>query len=227
MWHKVNRLHTLTRDSWHSLFTWHYLCHKCSCQIQNELYYSCRCLWFMCQLEFATRYQNYYLNGKPCHSDTPQMQSTVHVAWVNYSYMVTRKSISDIFDKAEWNVSRRRQQKLNRPTHIYWNVGWKKSEWVTRREMMKIGKKAQPHPLRWLQQNGWLMSCFAMWLLFIVGKYFWCVVFVPFSPSSLPKIHKSQSAKQFPVASPQADFLYDQRYAIKCFFMYFRFTRGL
>lgn len=180
MWRNVNLVHTLTSVSWQSVLMWHNLCHKLTYQVQKEFYFSCCCLWFMCQLEFAPRYQAYYLNGKPYHGDTPQMWSTVHAAWMNYSFMVTRKSINNIFDIVKWNVRSRRQETQQTNWHLLVSVCWKKmSEWVTLRERM-IGRKAQPHPLRWLQRKRWLMSCFTMWLLFIVRKYFWFVIFVPF-----------------------------------------------
>lgn len=119
-----------------------------------------------------------------------------------------------------------RQQKLYRPIHIFlMHLLNKTSKWVTRREMMKIGSIAQCHPLRWLQQKGWLMPCFPMWLLFVVGKYFWLYLFLPFSFSSLTSIQRCQSAKWLPVVSLQADFLYDQHDTIKCFFKSFHFNR--
>lgn len=122
----MNLLHTLTSDSWQSVLMFHYLCHKRSYQIQKELHYSCTCLWFMCQLEFATRYQNYDLNRKPYHSDSPQMRRHCFMlhGWIIASWWQRNLSAMYLI-KQNGTGEAEGNRKPNRPTDIYKSVCWK------------------------------------------------------------------------------------------------------
>lgn len=140
------------------MFTWCYLCHKCSQKIQNALYYSCRCLWFMCQLGFfrGIRIIAWMVN---CTVLLPKW-STVHVAWMNYCCRLTKISISGSFDKAEWNFTVWKAKGSGHLTDQFTSTdafAMKVSKQVTRTEIMKNDSIAQRHLFRWLQQNWWLM----------------------------------------------------------------------
>lgn len=209
------------RDSWQSVFTWYYLCHKCSYRIQNELYYSRHCLWFMCQLDFFfpdIKIIAWMVN----HNTLLQKWSTVHIAWMNYSCRLTRISISRIFDKAKWDFTVWKAKGSRHFTGQFTSsdaFAIKTSKQVPRREIMKNDSIAQCHLLRWLQQNGWLMACFPMWLVLIVEKIFFAF---------LTSIQMCQSAKKLPVASLQPDFLYNQQDTTMSFFKssHFNTQRG-
>lgn len=216
--------YSFTRDSWQSVFTWSYLCHKRSYQIQNELYYSCRCLWFMCQLEFAARYQNYCLNGKP-YRTAPKKNGalfTLHgwnmaAGWQGYlsaGYLITRKGILKC-EKREGNGN---------CTGRFTSSDDALEKNVPRTEMMKIGVVL--FNVITAKKNGWRRASlrgFCSLLENIFGLTFYLsFLFFPFSPPLLLQEFRGASQQS---GSQLYVFLYDQRDTSKCFSKSFHFNR--